>query len=520
MATRVTRAIPARKIGAPEYVPMEKKAVKRGTRGSRNKKKNMRKKVDISEVEEYLEEKRDEARTGGPVRDAPSDELFTVDKPSLRSGGAKPALSRKQRARAKTLKVDIIVAPSTKTKAVSVMKRREAVPGAGENLRIRRQRIKGAGRQGDERRRAREHEAIAERERVAKALAAGDAGLALWDVTGKAKSREMLPESHWLKPAETQPVKQPKLPRGPEASAEPTVPLPKQGTSYNPEFEAHQELLGEALREEQARIQSLKKAQRSLPKDLSYEEQQANLLKELGQGIAGVDPSVPLPGGDTEDGGEGAQDGKTNAADGEAAAAAAAEAEPILSEEEEEEPESDSVESGRRPTPRARTAAARRREKAQRDATAARRAAKAARAREAEVLRVRSITKDIKASEAASAARTARRQARAEAKRLHEPRRMSKYKYQRPRTAVQLTSELVGNLRQLRPEGNVMSDRMDNLVRRNIVEARVKLGKHRRRYKLKEYEKRSYKNFDLKERINREARAKAKAKADAARARK
>ena len=60
---------------------------------------------------------------------------------------------------------------------------------------------------------------------------------------------------------------------------------------------------------------------------------------------------------------------------------------------------------------------------------------------------------------------------------------------------LQLTDELSSSLRTLVPEGNLIKERFNNLQRRNIIETLVPATK-RRRYELKAYEKRSYKNFE------------------------
>ncbi|KAI8875158.1 tumor suppressor protein Gltscr2 [Backusella circina FSU 941] len=64
----------------------------------------------------------------------------------------------------------------------------------------------------------------------------------------------------------------------------------------------------------------------------------------------------------------------------------------------------------------------------------------------------------------------------------------------------QLTEELSETLRQLKPEGSIFRDRYHSMQKRNIIETRVQVTPGRK-YKLKEYEKRAYKNYDLNEDI-------------------
>ncbi|KAG4099769.1 P60-like protein [Neocallimastix lanati (nom. inval.)] len=72
--------------------------------------------------------------------------------------------------------------------------------------------------------------------------------------------------------------------------------------------------------------------------------------------------------------------------------------------------------------------------------------------------------------------------------------RLGKVKYQEKSMDIQLTEELSESLRSLKPEGNLFTDRFKSLQERAIIEPRVRNTKERR-YKLKEYEKHSYKKF-------------------------
>jgi nucleolar protein 53 len=56
-----------------------------------------------------------------------------------------------------------------------------------------------------------------------------------------------------------------------------------------------------------------------------------------------------------------------------------------------------------------------------------------------------------------------------------------------------LTSELTGNLRSIKPEGNLIEDRYKSLQKRNVIETRVKQKIVRNNKKRKHLEKRNYK---------------------------
>ena len=62
---------------------------------------------------------------------------------------------------------------------------------------------------------------------------------------------------------------------------------------------------------------------------------------------------------------------------------------------------------------------------------------------------------------------------------------------------VKLSNELVGDLRSLAPEGNLLEDRYDNLKRRNMVAPGVRQKKGQRKFKLKKQEKRAWRSVTL-----------------------
>ncbi|ELW49170.1 Glioma tumor suppressor candidate region 2 protein [Tupaia chinensis] len=65
-----------------------------------------------------------------------------------------------------------------------------------------------------------------------------------------------------------------------------------------------------------------------------------------------------------------------------------------------------------------------------------------------------------------------------------KPRRLGRLKYQAPDIDVQLSSELSGSLRTLKPEGNILRDRFKSFQRRNMIEPRER-AKFKRKYKVK-----------------------------------
>lgn len=111
--------------------------------------------------------------------------------------------------------------------------------------------------------------------------------------------------------------------------------------------------------------------------------------------------------------------------------------------------------------------------------------------REIEVARVKSIKKELKATEMKTQERQEKKKAAAEEK-LHGPVRLSNYKYEPQEIEIKLSDELTGNLRNLKQEGSLLEDRFKSLQRRNMIEVRVK-QKTVRKLKRKTFQKRSHK---------------------------
>merc|ERR1719154_295129 len=81
---------------------------------------------------------------------------------------------------------------------------------------------------------------------------------------------------------------------------------------------------------------------------------------------------------------------------------------------------------------------------------------------------------------------------------MNEPKRLGKQKFVKPKVVYQLSEEISGSLRGLKPEGDLFLDRLKSLEKRNIIEPRRRVLP-RRKYKLKEVEKRSYKKPTVKD---------------------
>jgi len=84
-----------------------------------------------------------------------------------------------------------------------------------------------------------------------------------------------------------------------------------------------------------------------------------------------------------------------------------------------------------------------------------------------------------------------RERATKRAEELYKPKKISKHKFQPAEIEIKLSDEIPSSLRTLRPEGNLIVDRMKSFEKRNIVEPRKKTLRKKRW--VKKIFKRSYK---------------------------
>jgi len=429
-------------------------AKKRTQRGSRNKKKNA-KKIDLADVDAGLESLRHDERTGGAKSDKADADLFFTDTTPRAADGA--PMSRKERARSKTLHLTTALAGNQHTKPQNPPKKlANKVPGHMEPALFRESKRKRLNPPLDPQEAP---EPVAPQ------------GREVWDAVARVPTTVDL--NPWLEPAKARQRFQKKRPetmlQGAMESTIPAVEPAPAGASYNPSFAAHQELL-EVAHTKAAKIEEQKIAlDKKLPKsEFTAKEQDAIAFKEYSAGL-GLDD-------DSDD------------SDSESEEDKALELAPVVM----------PVTTNNRKTQQKRKRIAKQK---LRDVKAKER--KLAKQREQEFFRLRSLKREVRETEAEFAQRQVDRKAAAQAA-LAKPRQFGSIKYTEPKVAVKLTDELTDSLRNLKPEDNLFKDRFHSMQKRNMIEVR-KPTKLRRRYKLKEYEKRSYKNYDLQRQLKKAA---------------
>lgn len=114
-----------------------------------------------------------------------------------------------------------------------------------------------------------------------------------------------------------------------------------------------------------------------------------------------------------------------------------------------------------------------------------------------DVFRIKTLSKEIKETELKTAKRIKKRKDTCEAKKK-QPKRVGKQKFEEANVEIQLSNELTGSMRNFKPEGNLLRDRFKSMQKRNLIEPRKVVQKHRK-YKMKTYEKKSHKKKCIKE---------------------
>lgn len=220
----------------------------------------------------------------------------------------------------------------------------------------------------------------------------------------------------------------------------PAVPLPAPGASWNPSYEAHQELLGEAVDHEMARLRREQVHATSI-----YDG------KISAEAMVDDTEAARLRGDD----GTGFEEGEKG--------------------EESEEGEGRDPAGWHLPHEKL-TLAKRNKRAAHRERQAAGKAAKLERKRQKQLDRAPALVGELKAAEA----RLGRQQAAEAEQKAARTKRLGKFRYEPSRPDVLLTEEQPESLRQLVPEGSLLADRFESLQARNLIEVRKKAPKVKR----------------------------------------
>jgi len=434
------------------------------SKASKKNKKSWRKNVDMSEVNEVLEEKRFEERTGGNVADKPDDALFTLDTNIETEISDK----RKQRRENKKLKCFAILEGLPGAPDPVPLRNFTLTPEQRENPIVKdmkMKKIKAGKIQKKHLDRVKDRKSYLEKKESmkeeAKTRRRTKFDFDLWADEDKVED-EKLPSKDWVNTeamihsaiGTSQHVprfsKTRTISTGTKLAA---VEVPDSGASYNPSLEEHQELLWKAAMVEIDKEKEHQKIER-LTTGMFPSRDKAptaeSRMKEMAEGIVELDD-------DHEKEAEQAEDNIEKVVVGN--------------------------------KPKTRRQLRDKRKKMFEDQRKERE--KNVKTREIEISRIKSIKKQLKSDESKTLEKQEKKKAAAEEK-LLGPVRLSNYKYEPQEIEIKLSDELTGNLRNLKQEGSLLEDRFKSLQRRNMIEVRVK-QKVVKKLKRKTFEKRSHK---------------------------
>lgn len=276
----------------------------------------------------------------------------------------------------------------------------------------------------------------------------------------KKRSLPVVEEDIWAEPADEKThvtVKPPKKYRKKPSALPPTI-IPHPGASVNPSYEDHQELLLLARETEVGKYKEEQKLKRALDDQFPSKADAPTKADYLVEMSAGLIPSSDEDDSDQEDGGIKCINP------------------PVRREDRKSRKK-------------------RRRELEVKLQQRNKKTNKAAKQRENMIMRIPTLKAEIKIQEKVFKERAKERDAE-RAQSIYKTKRLGKVKYAEPDLDLKLSEELVGSLREIKPEGHLLNDVYKSLQKRNIIEPRIQ-QKKKRTYKPKVFEKKTHKEVTL-----------------------
>lgn len=440
---------------------------------SKKNKKSWRKNIDMTDVDNFLEEQRLEERTGGILAEKKDQDIFTLD--SKGKEVTEDTISaKKKKKQVKPLKCFALLeglpgAPDPKTHRNRTRTTEERMnPVVKRKLKtlieagVVSKKMKSALANRAEYLKQRE-ETQAERRTRRRTKFDFD----LWDedspnaAQNEKKTGEDQADDSWISDEARTHTKIWTTKHVPKASKSrnfdtgtllPPVEVPHPGQSYNPALSDHQDVLWKATMVELAKEKERLKVERQTTEMFPTKDKaptEKSILLEMSEGIPELGGKVD---NDEEEEKSTPQNEVENSTE-------------VTAEDGDSE---DKSSTGVKPKTRKQRRDMKIRAYQERQL----KLAKKKKLKEDEVFRLKSMKKELHAQ----TEQTKRRQARKEERRVEKmknPIALSKYKYEAPEIEIKLSEELTGNLRNLKPEGSLLEDRYKSMQRRNIVETRV-----------------------------------------------
>ncbi|KAJ1953079.1 hypothetical protein EC988_003197 [Linderina pennispora] len=420
--------------------------------GGRKGKRAWRKNIDLGDVEQGLEELREEEREGGSaVQDRQDTDLFVVDI----AGDAKT----KRKMQEKKLKMDEILGRRSSVPVPVLGKKLSEERRKRHAMRDLKQQLKKAAGFVDGR-----------KTRAEKIALQKTGKYDIWDEAPKGDDKVKSLESRK---------------RLKHLSELPAVVIAHPGASYRPDKKTHGELVAKAGRDELLKHRVVEKHKEAgnirsvsvmdsileraeiIAQDLQAQEEEKRKAEAEAEGVSADDSGSDLSDSDEESAPE------------------------LIEQSESEEEDEDTKTTSK--DPKRKTRATRNRERRE----SQKRVEQAVARRLKEEARQLAIAKklhkrtDKQVEEAEKVAELKRKKAQEKA--LKPRKKIGKYRVPDLPEAVKLVEELPGSLRDLKPESNAFTESYNSLLRRNMTEPRKRVDQKKAKYKLTE--KWSYKDW-------------------------
>nr|CAD7256462.1 unnamed protein product [Timema shepardi] len=435
-------------------------------RVSKKNKKAWRKHTDVADVDEFLDEKRLEERLGTPFTERHNNELFSIDKELKKPTKAQFQTKRQRRQQLKPLKCFEILTPQSKVQDPVIKRNRVKTPEERKSALVKRieakRKLLGIVKAKD---------IIAQRNRTAHQTwresrpKRGEFNSDLWEVEdGKLEGNNFGELEDWMLPstiahnvkntgrfkkkAPNSVVKKPFIIAA--------VEIPHPGMSYNPSFVAHQDLLQKVADTELKVLKEEKHLERVTTRMFSKvtpNKKESSWLTEMSEGLpTQLEPEV----------------------------------------KEERLSDDDEYRAINPPAKNKKKTLKQRRKirEAKKDELKRKHVDKVEKKKASDIYKLRFLNQQLSKQESKLEVIRNKRE-RKEKARLLQPKHLSKVRFQPLDLEFNLRQELKGNLRNVKPQGNLLKSRLNSLQSRNVIEP----GKlhFKKKGKVKKFEKSTHK---------------------------
>ncbi|XP_050299531.1 ribosome biogenesis protein NOP53 [Anthonomus grandis grandis] len=425
-------------------------------RVSKKSKISWRKHTKVDDIEEFLEDQREEERLGGHLDIISDEQLFVLDKTA-----EEPQISLRQRrklkAAQKPLKCFSALRPHTNVPDPIKKRNRVQTPEERKSILIKKKEL------GDRDKgvlKAKEINAIAERRlnelKKAKQEKRGEYLKDIWDDRKNFEIQndpwtEKITKVHNLRNTGV-PIKRTQKSVQEKQSLFPAVEIPHPGMSYNPSFKDHQDLL-KTVAEEEVKIikqeEHLTRVTRNMFRKVPQEQKQSEWVIEMSEGMPSKNEGNNL-----------------------------------------EDEDLDRISINPPVQNKKKSLKQRRKQREQLQLEKERKSIKLEKKKIGDIHRLKALQKDLEKTEKRHKKLREIRKVRAEKNKL-KPKILSSTKFEDPGLEFQMGQDISGNLRALKKEGNLLTDRFKSLQKRNILEPSKRA--HHKKAKVKKFKKPGHK---------------------------